>query len=112
MRTLIYKGKPLAAVLKDLGKRSVTSVLIEGGGKVLGEALDARLIDKVQIYLGSILTGGPAIAFQAAEPEPLRMRSVSIAFVINRLAKASASQHTRRAWCPNKAGTFAGDFQV
>jgi diaminohydroxyphosphoribosylaminopyrimidine deaminase/5-amino-6-(5-phosphoribosylamino)uracil reductase len=63
MRTLIYKGKPMAAVLKDLGKRSVTSVLIEGGGKVLGEALDARLIDKVQIYLGSILTGGPAIAF-------------------------------------------------
>lgn len=63
VRTLIYKGKPLAAVLKDLGKRSVTSVLIEGGGKVLGEALDAHLIDKVQIYLGAMLTGGPAIAF-------------------------------------------------
>ena len=63
MRTLIYKREPLAAVLKDLGKRSVTSVLIEGGGKVLGDALDARLIDKVQIYLGSILTGGPAMAF-------------------------------------------------
>ena len=63
MRTLIYKGRPLAAVLKDLGKRSVTSVLIEGGGKVLGQALDARLIDKVQLYLGSVLTGGPAIAF-------------------------------------------------
>jgi diaminohydroxyphosphoribosylaminopyrimidine deaminase/5-amino-6-(5-phosphoribosylamino)uracil reductase len=63
MRTLIYKGRPLAAVLKDLGKRSVMSVLIEGGGKVLGEALDARLIDKVQLYLGSILTGGTAIAF-------------------------------------------------
>jgi len=62
-RTLIYKGRPLAAVLQDLGKRSVMSVLIEGGGKVLGEALDARLIDKVQLYLGSILTGGPAIAF-------------------------------------------------
>ncbi len=62
-RTLIYKGKSLASVLKDLGKRSVTSVLIEGGGEVLGQALDARLIDKVQIYLGPILTGGPLIAF-------------------------------------------------
>jgi diaminohydroxyphosphoribosylaminopyrimidine deaminase / 5-amino-6-(5-phosphoribosylamino)uracil reductase len=62
-RTLIYKGKSLTSVLKDLGKRSVTSVLIEGGGQVLGQALDARLIDKVQIYLGSILTGGPVIAF-------------------------------------------------
>src|ERR1051326_1803632 len=62
-RTLVYKRKPLAAVLTDLGKRSITSVLIEGGGEVLGEALDNRLIDKVQIYLGPILTGGPVIAF-------------------------------------------------
>ena len=62
-RTLIYQQKPLASVLKDLGKRSITSVLIEGGGEVLGEALDNRLIDKVQIYLGPILTGGPVIAF-------------------------------------------------
>jgi diaminohydroxyphosphoribosylaminopyrimidine deaminase/5-amino-6-(5-phosphoribosylamino)uracil reductase len=62
-RTLVYEGKSLASVLKDLGKRGVTSVLIEGGGEVLGQSLDARLIDKVQIYLGSILTGGPVIAF-------------------------------------------------
>jgi len=62
-RTLVYQQRSLAAVLKDLGKRSVTSVLIEGGGEVLGEALDNRLIDKVQIYLGPILTGGPVIAF-------------------------------------------------
>jgi len=62
-RTLIYKGKSLMSVLKDLGKRGVTSVLIEGGGEVLGQALDARLVDKVQIYLGPILTGGPVIAF-------------------------------------------------
>lgn len=62
-RTLIYQGKSLTSVLKDLGKRSVTSVLIEGGGEVLGQALDARLIDKVQIYLGPILTGGPVVAF-------------------------------------------------
>src|SRR5882724_13388273 len=62
-RTLIYKRKSLAAVLQDLGKKNVTSVLIEGGGEVLGEALDARLIDKAQIYLGPILAGGPVIAF-------------------------------------------------
>jgi diaminohydroxyphosphoribosylaminopyrimidine deaminase / 5-amino-6-(5-phosphoribosylamino)uracil reductase len=62
-KTLIYEGKSLTNVLKDLGKRSVTSVLIEGGGKILGHALDARLIDKIQIYLGPIVTGGPVIAF-------------------------------------------------
>jgi diaminohydroxyphosphoribosylaminopyrimidine deaminase/5-amino-6-(5-phosphoribosylamino)uracil reductase len=62
-RTLIYKRKSLATVLRDLGKKSVTSVLIEGGGELLGQSLDARLIDKVQIYLGPVLTGGPVIAF-------------------------------------------------
>ena len=62
-RTLIYKRKSLAAVLDDLGRKNITSVMFEGGGQVLGQALDARLIDKVQIYLGPILTGGPVIAF-------------------------------------------------
>lgn len=62
-RTLVYKKKSLEAVLGDLGKKNITSVLIEGGGDVLGQALDQRLIDKVQIYLGPILTGGPIVAF-------------------------------------------------
>ena len=62
-RTLIYRRKSLAGVLKNLGDRDVTNVLIEGGGEVLGQALDARLIDKVQLYLGPILTGSPVIAF-------------------------------------------------
>jgi diaminohydroxyphosphoribosylaminopyrimidine deaminase / 5-amino-6-(5-phosphoribosylamino)uracil reductase len=62
-RTLVYKNKSLEAVLDDLGKKNITSVLVEGGGDILGQALDARLIDKVQIYLGPILTGGPVVAF-------------------------------------------------
>jgi diaminohydroxyphosphoribosylaminopyrimidine deaminase/5-amino-6-(5-phosphoribosylamino)uracil reductase len=62
-RSLIYKQRKLPSVLKDLSRRGITSVLIEGGGEVLGEALDKRLIDKVQIYLGPMLTGGPVVAF-------------------------------------------------
>jgi diaminohydroxyphosphoribosylaminopyrimidine deaminase/5-amino-6-(5-phosphoribosylamino)uracil reductase len=80
-RTLIYKRKTLSTVLKNLGKRGITSVLIEGGGEVLGQALDARLIDKVQLYLGPMLTGGPVIAFPgrgaANAANALRLRRVS-----------------------------------
>jgi len=80
-RTLIYRDKSLATVLKNLGKRGITSVLIEGGGEVLGQALDARLIDKVQLYLGPSLSGGPVIAFPGPGAEntadALRLRCVS-----------------------------------
>src|SRR5438067_4170311 len=80
-RTLIYEGKSLAGVLENLGKLGITSVLIEGGGDVLGQALDARLIDKVQLYLGPILTGGPVIAFPGRGADnaasAVRLRRVS-----------------------------------
>jgi diaminohydroxyphosphoribosylaminopyrimidine deaminase / 5-amino-6-(5-phosphoribosylamino)uracil reductase len=80
-RTLVYKRKSLGAVLQDLGTRNVTSVLIEGGGEVLGQALDACLIDKFQLYLGPILTGGPIIAFSgrgvSATQNAIRLDRVS-----------------------------------
>jgi diaminohydroxyphosphoribosylaminopyrimidine deaminase / 5-amino-6-(5-phosphoribosylamino)uracil reductase len=62
-RTIIQSGKNLDVVLRDLGKKEITSVLIEGGGEILGEALDERLVDKIQLYLGPVLTGGPVVAF-------------------------------------------------
>ena len=61
--SFVYRDTPMAAVLADLGQKNVTSVLIEGGGEMLGHALDQRLIDKVQIYLAPIFTGGPTSAF-------------------------------------------------
>jgi diaminohydroxyphosphoribosylaminopyrimidine deaminase / 5-amino-6-(5-phosphoribosylamino)uracil reductase len=62
-RTLVYRDKSLEAVLKDLGQKKIISVLIEGGGEILGQALDGRLIDKLQVYIGALLTGGPVLAF-------------------------------------------------
>jgi len=62
-RTLIYGKANLDRVLRELGEKEITSVLIEGGGEVLGQALDQRLVDKVQIYLGPAFLGGPVVAF-------------------------------------------------
>jgi diaminohydroxyphosphoribosylaminopyrimidine deaminase/5-amino-6-(5-phosphoribosylamino)uracil reductase len=60
-RTLVYRGKSLRAVLRDLGKRQITSVMIEGGGGVLGEAFDRRLVQRAHFYVAPLLCGGPAV---------------------------------------------------
>jgi len=60
-RTLVYHGKSWRHVLQDLGRRQVTSVLIEGGGQVLGEAFDRRLVQRVHVYVAPLLCGGPAV---------------------------------------------------
>lgn len=65
-RTRIYGQTKLDTLLRELGAEEITSVLIEGGGDILGQALDQRLIDKIQIYLAPIFTGGPTIAFAGA----------------------------------------------
>jgi diaminohydroxyphosphoribosylaminopyrimidine deaminase/5-amino-6-(5-phosphoribosylamino)uracil reductase len=61
--TCVYQNETLSAILADLGAKNITSLMIEGGGRVLGQALDERLIDKVQIYIAPIITGGPIVAF-------------------------------------------------
>ncbi len=64
-RTLVFHDIAVEDVLDELGEKEMTSVLIEGGGEILGQALDARVIDKVQIYLAPVFTGGPTVAFAA-----------------------------------------------
>jgi diaminohydroxyphosphoribosylaminopyrimidine deaminase/5-amino-6-(5-phosphoribosylamino)uracil reductase len=61
-RTLIYKNKSLRFVLRDLGRRKVTSVLIEGGMRLLGEAFDRGVVDEVCFHIAPLLTGGPKFA--------------------------------------------------
>jgi diaminohydroxyphosphoribosylaminopyrimidine deaminase/5-amino-6-(5-phosphoribosylamino)uracil reductase len=79
-RTLVYRQIEIGALLRDVGAREITSVLIEGGGNVLGQALDEGLIDKAQIYVAPTLTGGPTRAFAgsgaASTAEGLRLREV------------------------------------
>jgi len=78
-RTVVYRNRTLRAVLRDLGRREITSVLIEGGGDVLSQALDQRLIDKLQIYIAPLFTGGGVLAFggkgAASTQQSLRLES-------------------------------------
>ncbi len=48
----------LATLLDELGGRRMTNVLIEGGGTLLGAALDANVIDEVHAFVAPTLLGG------------------------------------------------------
>ena len=50
----------LDALLAELGRRRMTNVLVEGGGRLLGSLLDARAIDEVHVFLAPKLLGGAA----------------------------------------------------
>jgi len=47
----------LERLLKVLGEREITSVLVEGGGILLGSLFDQRLVDKVIAFIAPIIIG-------------------------------------------------------
>lgn len=48
----------LAQVLTELGKRSMTNVLIEGGGELFGAAFDGGLVDEAHVFVAPKFAGG------------------------------------------------------
>jgi diaminohydroxyphosphoribosylaminopyrimidine deaminase/5-amino-6-(5-phosphoribosylamino)uracil reductase len=45
-------------LLRLLGKRGIVTVLVEGGGKLLGSLFDHHLVDKVLAFISPIIIGG------------------------------------------------------
>jgi diaminohydroxyphosphoribosylaminopyrimidine deaminase/5-amino-6-(5-phosphoribosylamino)uracil reductase len=45
-------------LLRELGRRRFTNILVEGGSAVLGSFLDAAAIDEVHVFLAAKLVGG------------------------------------------------------
>ena len=45
-------------LLKVLGQRGIVSILVEGGGKLLGSLFDRHLVDKVLVFVSPIIIGG------------------------------------------------------
>ncbi len=50
----------LTALLRELGRRDILSLLVEGGGTVHGAFMDTGLVDKVLAFIGPQIVGGPA----------------------------------------------------
>jgi diaminohydroxyphosphoribosylaminopyrimidine deaminase/5-amino-6-(5-phosphoribosylamino)uracil reductase len=51
-------GVPVDALLRELGNRQMTNILIEGGGRVAGAFLDAGQIDGVDVFVAPMIEGG------------------------------------------------------
>ncbi len=55
------EGVPIDSLLEILGRRGMTNVLVEGGGRVLGSFFDAGQVDAVDVFLAPIIEGGPSV---------------------------------------------------
>jgi diaminohydroxyphosphoribosylaminopyrimidine deaminase/5-amino-6-(5-phosphoribosylamino)uracil reductase len=74
-------GLDLAAVLDDLGRLGIQSLLVEGGGKTHGSFLEAGLAQRMVLFVSGKLIGSqgstPMIDFMAGE-SPKRARRLSV----------------------------------
>ena len=77
-------GRDLLAVLRELGTRSIQSVLVEGGATVAGKLLERGLVNKFSIFLAPIIIGGgeapSAVGGPGAErlADALRLEDIKI----------------------------------
>lgn len=76
----------ITALLEYLGSKGIVSVLVEGGGSVLGTLLDAGLIDKVYAFVAPALIGG------AGAPSPIEGDGATVMADVTRLERTLMEQ--------------------
>jgi diaminohydroxyphosphoribosylaminopyrimidine deaminase/5-amino-6-(5-phosphoribosylamino)uracil reductase len=75
-------GLDVRALMLELGRREVTTVLIEGGGLTLASAFEAGVVDKVMFFIAPKIIGGadavPAVAGHGVErmSDAIRLRDM------------------------------------
>ena len=46
------------ALLDELGRRQMTNILVEGGGRLLGSLFDLQAVDEVHVFVAPVIAGG------------------------------------------------------
>ena len=67
-RTILLREKTLRAALRNLARRGIQSVLVEGGGYTLGKLFERKLASECVFYVAPVLTGGETVAAGAGKP--------------------------------------------
>ena len=63
----------LPALMNELGKRGVTSVLVEGGAEINAAMLRGKLVDRVRLYVAPSLLGGVDATGMIGGKSPARL---------------------------------------
>lgn len=61
----------MSALMASLGSQGITSVLVEGGGRVAGSLFDESLVDRVAAFIAPVIVGGESA------PGPVAGRGVA-----------------------------------
>lgn len=69
----------LRALLRELGRRRMSNLFVEGGGRLLGALFDARLVDRAAVFVAPRVLGG-AEALTPVEGVGVRRVSRSAVF--------------------------------
>jgi len=65
-------GVDLGALLLELGRRGISSLLVEGGGRVLGAFLEEHLADEFHFFYAPKILGDPeAVPLVSGKPRQL-----------------------------------------
>jgi len=56
------EGVSLKAVMREFGKREITSVMIEGGARLSAGALKQGVVDKVVFFIAPLIVGGEGVS--------------------------------------------------
>ncbi len=75
---------PFASLLRELGKRGIVSVMIEGGATTAARALQEKVVDKICFFYAPKIIGGDGMTMIG----PLGVRKMSHSRQINRIEVA------------------------
>jgi diaminohydroxyphosphoribosylaminopyrimidine deaminase/5-amino-6-(5-phosphoribosylamino)uracil reductase len=75
----------LPALLQELGRRGMTSLLVEGGSELNAAMLRARLVDYIRLYMAPLLLGGQNAKGVIGGESPARLTgAIALRHVVTR----------------------------